>query len=137
MIPIVKSLAASDESLNIYEIQRVSRSCFSDTNEVTQMLSFLTSFGKVSETSEGWIKENKSDQKPSKPRRFYYLKDIYSILSELSEEKPLECGNLAEKIHIEAKLVLEYLEFLSIITNIGTVRKEGNNYPLSYRIRQY
>jgi hypothetical protein len=132
MIPIVKSLASTDESLNIYDIQRVSRSCVPDTAEVTEMLSFITSYGKIFETSKGWIRVNEYDEKPNKPRRFFYLKEIYNILSELSEEKPLNCGIIAEKTNINVERVLEYLDFLSAITKDGYVKLDSHNYPSSY-----
>ncbi|MHA1991083.1 MAG: hypothetical protein ACW981_08950 [Candidatus Hodarchaeales archaeon] len=132
MIPIVKSLASTDESLNIYDIQRVSRACVPDTTEVTEMLSFLTSYGKVFETSKGWIRTNENGKKPNRPRRFFYLKDIYNILSELSEENPLNCGIIAENTNINVEKVLEYLDFLSAITKAGYVKLDNNNYPSSY-----
>ncbi|OLS18681.1 MAG: hypothetical protein HeimC3_01180 [Candidatus Heimdallarchaeota archaeon LC_3] len=137
MISIVTSLASSNESLNIYDIQKSSLSCIPDTNEVLTMLSYLTSFGKISETTKGWIRIYENDEKPLRPKRFFYLKDIYNVLSELTEEKPLNSVRIAENIDIDVSQVREYLEFLVTITSTGNIKLENNGYPPSYYIEQF
>ena len=132
MIAITEFLNKAGESESeIYDIQDASRACYSDTTETMQMLEYLTSFGQVKETAQGWIRENKYEYTSRKMFRDFYLKDAVSILILLDENPKTAELISASSEKFNAKDVQEYLEFLTQITQFGYVKKVKSNWKLA------
>ena len=129
IVDFLKKKGFESES-EIYDIQDVSRACYSDTTEVVQMLEFITSLGQVKETPEGWIIENNQEYTSRKMFRDFYLKDIVKLVNELSTSpKILEDITFADS-KLKSNEIKEYLDFLSKITRYGFVKKVKNNWKL-------
>lgn len=111
MISIINKLTASKKSVTLYDIQSVSRACVPDTLEATEMLSYLTSFGKIIETPKGWIRVDEK-KTPEEPRRYYYIKEIVSVVKSISTSEPLTPHQLADNVGLQVTEIVQWLEQL-------------------------
>ena len=136
MISIINKLSTSEKSVTLYDIQSVSRACVPDTMEATDMLSYLTSFGKVIETPEGWIRVDEK-KSPKEPRRYYYIKEIVLVVKSISNDEPLTPHQLADKVGLQVAEVAQYLQFLKEITSVGQVIVDTNGYPYNYHLEPH
>ena len=136
MISIINELTSSKKSMTLYDIQGASGACVPDTMEAAEMLSYLTSLGKIIETPEGWLR---IDEKitPNEPRRYFYLKEIVLMIKSLSTTDPLIPHQLADKIGLTVSEVVQYLQFLKEITSTGHVTIDTKGYPYNYYLEPY
>ncbi len=132
MISIINYLHANNKSegIDIYNIMDASNACYPDTSEVVQMLSYLTSFGQVQNTNNGWICTNKQEFTSKILFRERYLNEIILIISNLSDQ-PTNVSNLNNITeNIDKDELEEYLSFLTKITAFGIVKKSSDGWKL-------
>ena len=132
MIPIVDFLHSQKNTTesSINDIQNASNACYPDTLEVVQMLAYLTTFGQVKETAEGWILSNKQEKPIKIMIRKRFLEDIEEILSQLSSN-PQKLSDLNKDLHkIKESEVEDYLRFLQTISSYGFVAKNSRGWKL-------
>ncbi|MFW9992180.1 MAG: hypothetical protein ACFFD4_09055 [Candidatus Odinarchaeota archaeon] len=126
---------AEEKPLSIFELQKSAGACYPDTSEVTQMLSYLTSFGKVTQNGDGrWLRTAEKDNKPKKPGRApRYLTEILEIIKVLAPDSPKSIDEVAKETGLETGMVEEFLPFLADITDRGHV-VEVTNPRKSYKL---
>ena len=132
MIPIVNFLHSqkSTTESSINDIQNASNACYPDTLEVVQMLAYLTTFGQVKETAEGWILINKQEKPVKIMIRKRFLEDIEEILNQLSSN-PQKLSDLTKDIDkMKESEVEEFLRFLQTISSHGFVAKNSEGWKL-------
>ena len=133
MNSIIKFLHSkgSDSISGVYDIQDASGACFSDTTEILEMLAYLTAFGQVQETDEGWIILARQELPDKILFRERYLTEIVSVLSNLTT-KPIRIDILTQNIaDIDKKEISELLHFAQEISEFGYVKKMSNGWKLN------
>jgi hypothetical protein len=129
MKAIVNAFANPDEKVSIYNLQKASRACFADTVEVTEMLSYLTSYGKVINKGLEWIRQGEVENKPAQPERMHFLTEIMALITTLTADTPKLTEEVAKSTNLNMEFVTEALLFLEAITTKGYIKEdlsEGN-----------
>ena len=130
MIPIINFLSshASNSQVDISDIMSASNACYPDTLEVVQMLSYLTSFGSVSNHGLGWTLEHGQPFTNRKTFREYFLNDVLKIISSLNAE-PKDISIVNELVQdIDKNELQSILAFLQTITSYGIVKKSEQGW---------
>jgi hypothetical protein len=103
---------------SVSDIQFESGYCYFDSTEVTDMLSYLTTFGKVKSTDKGWIREDTEQKAKYGTFRVHYLNDARDILESTTKE-PKTVEQIVEETKKTSEAVELYLSFLEKITKYG------------------
>jgi hypothetical protein len=119
---------------SIKDIRKIALSCGPDTREVVYMLSFILSYGKISQTDMGWVKTNELEEKPRKPWRFRFLKEIFDVILILNKN-PTSIQEISSETNLDEENVKESLSFLSSITNKGVIKIHGNFFKRKYELQ--
>ncbi|UCG89998.1 MAG: hypothetical protein JSU57_05925 [Candidatus Heimdallarchaeota archaeon] len=139
MLNIIEALE-SEESLSSLQIARVIRVCVPDAKEVTQMLQYMTSFGKIILDLDGkWkITLKKEASTPPLPTefRFKYIKTLAEIIKIL-HKRSQSVSELAQKTSHEIDDIQEALEFLALITGKGKVQLTKNDTPQQWSLKSW
>lgn len=136
MLSIIEALE-NEKSLSSLQIARAVKVCIPDAREVTQMLQYLTSFGKIISNQNGkWEVTLKGEDPapPSKEFRFKYIITLTEIIKILHRSNR-SASELAQKTSQEIDDIEEALEFLALITEKGQVHltKSGTSDQWSLR----
>ena len=127
---IIVDLVEQGEA-GIIEIRSNTGMCSFDSKEVSDMLAYLTGFGRVEARGEGWIIQKAGEEAVYERFRKAFLKDAVAILSQLSdEEKSVE--QLSEETSLSADRVDLYLPFLAEITRLGVISRCSTEYPMTW-----
>jgi len=119
---IIVDLLFDHDEIGIPEIARATGMCSFDSREVTDMLAYLTSFGRVEESTEGWT--------IVKFRKGSIFGDFREAFLE-SMEKILRCltpsaqtaKEIAQETQLHQDQVEEHLPFLAEITRLGVISR--------------
>ena len=133
---ILSTFVQPNREYSIREIRKFAQSCGPDTREVTSMLSYILSFGKVSQNESGWIRTNERPQKPNKPRRFQFLNEIFGVILSINNNSK-SIQEISSEINLDEKKILRYLLFLNKITDKGYLEKKGNFLIRKYVLKVY
>ena len=115
--------------VGLSEIRSNTGMCSFDSTEVSDMLAYLTGFGRVESKEDGWIITNLGEEAVYERIRKAFLKDAVAILSQLSDEvKPVE--QLVKETGLSADRVDLYLPFLAKITRLGVISRCSTDYPV-------
>ena len=127
---IIVDLIANGE-VNVSEIRSATGMCSFDSTEVSDMLAFLTSFGRVEAQGEGWVIHKAEEESTYQRFRKAFLMDAVAILTQLSDEE-----QSVEQVSKEAGLPEEkvelYLPFLVEITRLGVISRCSTGYPVTW-----
>ncbi|MFX0092702.1 MAG: hypothetical protein ACFFBD_13145 [Candidatus Hodarchaeota archaeon] len=123
----------SEGKLTATSIIKKVRICYLDSNEISNMLSYLTSFGWVKKTGKGWILENHDIKNKYGKFKRDLIKDCEEILNNLSKV-PKTANDLATKVNKSAETVKTLLSFLEEITSQGIVTQVDENFPPTWEL---
>lgn len=119
MIAIVNAFSSGDKAVDLTDLRQATGACYLDTKEVLLLLEYLTSFGKITQKDNKWIRETPEEViKINKPRKYHHLNEIAGIF-ELLGSGPKTLEELERETEIESKILDELLPFLSSITSAG------------------
>ena len=114
----------------INDIQNASNACYPDTLEIIGMLAYLTSFGQVKNSLDGWSISFGQNLLNKMAFREHFLKDIVKIIHSLSHDAK-NIHSLAENLEgLEEQMIKDNLEFLEKITAFGFIRKGSKGWEL-------
>jgi predicted transcriptional regulator len=136
MINILSTFEKSNKRYSIKDIRNIAQSCGPDTREVTHMLSYIVSFGKIIQTDNGWVRTNELEEKPKKPRRFRFLEEIFRIILILNK-KPKSIPEISSETNLSEEKVVNSLSFLNSITNKGFLITHDNFIRKKYELQLY
>jgi hypothetical protein len=136
MKAIVSAFSDREKPLSIRDIQKSSKACYFDTSEVTRMISYITSFGKVFTKEGKWIRVAEKEKKPSKPGRSHYLDELLKIISVLSIDSPKTEVEIVQETGLDIEKVKEVLPFLADITGRGYIIADGNRFAGTFKLLQ-
>lgn len=136
MIPIIEEFSKSRLELDILCIQTASKACVSDTYEVLQMIQYLTQFGKIERTKEGWTRSKQLKYSEPIPRRLSYLDALLKIIYSLSE-LPVTVIQISRNLRMDSDALLLCLNFLEKISSIGIINKIRRADQYKWYIKQY
>lgn len=131
MIKIVELV--SQEEVTAAPIQRATGMCHFDSTEVSDMLSYLTTFGRVKKIEEGWIIEKTELKAKYGSFRKNYLKDAEDILKTLTDT-PKSTEEIANEADKDIKMVELYLPFLEEITKYGLISRVQGKFRASWQL---
>ncbi|MFX0063325.1 MAG: hypothetical protein ACFFC7_14205 [Candidatus Hermodarchaeota archaeon] len=131
MLKIVELV--SQEEVTAAPIQRATGMCHFDSTEVSDMLSYLTTFGRVKKIEEGWIIEKTELKAKYGSFRKNYLKDAEDILKTLSDT-PKSSEEIASEADKDIKMVELYLPFLEEITKYGLISRVQGKFKASWHL---
>lgn len=126
MVTIIKTLEEG-KTLSSFNISRKIGSCIADSREVTRMLYYLTSFGKiVSNGNNEWkIVASKIDDDIKDNFRLRYIKDLITLIQHLDDSYK-SVNDLASELSQNEKEINDMLSLLSRITNKGQIKVDGS-----------
>jgi DNA-binding IclR family transcriptional regulator len=131
-MPKIINLLSVQEEIGVSEIARETGMCSFDSREVTDMLAFLTTFGRVEKTKDGWTILNVEKGSILGEFRKAFLESIEKILRQLSTASK-SISQLAQETQLPKELVEEYLPFLEEITRLGAIsRCSSASFPRSW-----
>lgn len=117
--------------VSVNEIRSSTGMCSFDSTEVSDMLSYLTSFGQVKLEKKGWtIQKPETDAVYDRIRKGF-LKDAMTILEQLSDTGK-SAAQLAQETGLSIDKVDSYLPFLAEITRLGIISRCSPAYPVSW-----
>ena len=122
MLSIINAFPENGDSIDLYDLQKASRACTSDTFEVTHMIAYLTHFGQISRNDKGWVRLHKKRFLQRDPRRKYYLNGLLVIINTLNS-KSQTIAEISKKTDFNKILVENYLIFLKKLTEKGIITK--------------
>ncbi len=127
-MPKMVDLIAEGE-VGVGAVRSATGMCGFDSTEVSDMLAYLTSFGRVETKENGWIILRAEEEAVYGRFRKAYLKAPIAILSNLSEEvKSVE--QLSQETGLSVETVDLYLPFLVEITRLGVISRCATEYPV-------
>jgi hypothetical protein len=127
---IIVDLLAEGE-VGISEIRSSTGLCSFDSTEVSDMLAYLTGFGRVEAKAEGWVIHSPDLKAVFERFRKAFLKDAVAILSQLSDEaKSIE--QLATETGLPSDKLDLYLPFLADISRLGVISRCSTEYPITW-----
>ena len=127
---IIVNLIANGE-VNVSEIRSATGMCSFDSTEVSDMLAFLTSFGRVEAQGDGWIIHRGSEKSTYQRFRKAFLKDAVAILTRLSEEEQ-SVDQISKETGVSEDKVELYLPFLAEITRLGVISRCATDYSVTW-----
>ncbi len=129
-MPIIVNLL-EDAEVSVREIASATGMCNVDSTEVSDMLAFLTTFGRVESTEQGWIIHKLEEKAQYERFRKAFLKDVITLLSKLSiNAKTVEL--LSQETNLSIQTVDSYLSFLKDITRLGVIGRCSTTYPTTW-----
>ncbi|MFX0170472.1 MAG: hypothetical protein ACFE9L_01000 [Candidatus Hodarchaeota archaeon] len=134
---IVNSLE-NHESLTSFQLSRKTGSCFADASEVTRMLYYLTSSGKVITNSkmEWKIIPCPEDLPKLTKFRIKYIQDLVTLIENLDGDfKSL--NDLVDDTPWDQDDVQEALIFLSLVTKKGYLYFEGDGHRQKWFLKKW
>ena len=136
MMSILDGFPEFDKKIDIYGLQRASNACFPDTYEVTYMIAYLTHFGQVENTKNGWIRTKERGFQNKVPRRKRFLEDLILIIKSLSSI-PQTTEEIGKKTGIKTSDLIKCLEFLEKLSERGKIIHQGENYQESWLLAKH
>ncbi|MFX0016452.1 MAG: hypothetical protein ACFFB2_14650 [Promethearchaeota archaeon] len=136
MLKIITTLE-KDSPLTSLQIAKSIGSCVSDAAEVTRMLHYITSFGKIEANSGGeWRIFRKKEYKGPPPKNYKenYGQNLEKIIHILTEEAQT-IEELMLKISLEKHDLTEDLSFLALITEKGYIHLQESSYPQQWSLK--
>jgi hypothetical protein len=119
----------ADGEVNVSKIRSGTGMCSFDSTEVSDMLAFLTSFGRVEAHGEGWIIEKAEEESTYGRFRKAFLKDVVAVLTQLyGVEQSVE--QISKETGLPNEKVERYLPFLAEITRLGVISRCSTEYPV-------
>lgn len=129
MISIITYLNKNKES-DIYNLMDASNACYPDTSEVVSMIAYLTAFGQIKESNDGWILTNKQEFTSKKQFRERYLQELVSILNNLTDKATTNSELEQILTPLTKAEIEEYLQFSQKLTAHGFVKKSPEGWKL-------
>ncbi|MFX1509222.1 MAG: hypothetical protein ACFFBR_02855 [Promethearchaeota archaeon] len=124
---IIVALLAEGE-VDLSEIRSSTGMCSFDSTEVSDMLAYLTGFGRVEAQDDGWVIHKTETKAVYERFRKAFLDDAVAILTNLSTKaKPIE--QLQQKTGLSAEKINLYLPFLADITRLGVIGRCSTEHP--------
>lgn len=121
----------TEGEVGVREIAAATGMCSMDSTEVTDMLVYLTTFGRVEFTDNGWTIDPMDEDAVYDRFRQRYLESTEVILTQLSEEaKSVE--QLSNETNLSKDTVEMYLPFLADITRLGVISRCSTTYPITW-----
>ncbi len=115
--------------VDVSAIRSATGLCSFDSTEVSDMLAYLTSFGRVEAEEGGWVLQNAEVEAVYERFRKSFLEAAVALLSKLAEK-----AKSSEQLSKETGLALEtvelYLPFLADITRLGVISRCSTEYPI-------
>jgi hypothetical protein len=137
MVTIIK-LLEEGKTLSSYKISRKTGSCLADAREVTRMLYYLTSFGKIisNGTGEWKILVSKKNDEIQKNFRLNYIKDLVTLIQHL-EDSYKSIDDLASELPKNEKEIRDMLSLLSRITHKGQIKVDGSGFNQNWSLEDW
>jgi len=129
-MPLIVDLIEEGET-SIGAIRSSTGMCSFDSTEVSDMLAYLTSFGRVRPNDDGWTIQKVDEEANYDRFRKAFLKDAAAILSQLSDE-PKSVNQLSQETGLPTELVDLYLPFLAEITRLGVISRCSLEHPVTW-----
>ncbi len=115
--------------VDVSAIRSATGLCSFDSTEVSDMLAYLTSFGRVEAEEGGWVLQKAEVEAVYERFRKSFLEAAVALLSKLAEK-----AKSSEQLSKETGLALEtvelYLPFLADITRLGVISRCSTEYPI-------
>lgn len=129
-MPTIVDLLAEGE-VGIKEIAAATGMCSFDSREVSDMLVYLSSFGRVEHSETGWSILPSDEDAVYERFRQYHVKELNLIFSKLSASTKT-VAQLSEETDLSEDTVDLYLPFLAKITRLGVISRCSTTYPVSW-----
>ncbi|MFX1318789.1 MAG: hypothetical protein ACFE9D_03400 [Promethearchaeota archaeon] len=117
--------------VDVSAIRSATGMCSFDSTEVLDMLTYLTSFGRVEAEEGGWLLQKTEEEAAYERFRKSFLEAAVAILSKLTE-KAKSVEQLSKETGLKLETVEVYLPFLADITRLGVISRCSNEYPLTW-----
>ncbi|MFX0078196.1 MAG: hypothetical protein ACFE8O_03065 [Candidatus Hermodarchaeota archaeon] len=127
---MIVDLIAEGET-GVRQIAAATGLCSFDSTEVSDMLAYLTTFGRVEYTNGGWVIHSEDNEAVYERFRKRYLKTVEKILEKLSTyAKTIE--QLSKETGLSVETVDLFLPFLADITRLGVISRCSTEWPITW-----
>ena len=123
----------SKEKIPVMSIQRATGMCYFDSTEASDMLAYLSTYGQVQETEEGWKRISTNKKAKYDRIRKKFLEDAEAILNGLTET-PKTVEQISEEIKKSKETIELYLPFLRDITQFGVITRGPEQYQRTWHL---
>jgi hypothetical protein len=124
MVAIIE-LMKNNKNVRLGQVREVSGACTPDALETLDMMQFLTVQGQVIKVDNKWKFTPRTHGRISEPKRISYLSTFLDLINIL-EKDDRDFTDLQQLNIVPPSDLEEYLQFLSILTAQGIVRKKVN-----------
>jgi len=105
--------------------------CSFDSTEATDMLAYLSTFGRVEHTDEGWVIHPEDDESVYERFRTRYIETAESILKQLSTEAKT-VSELSKETNLSNETIDLFLPFLAEISILGVISRCSTDWPITW-----
>lgn len=121
----------AERETGVRQIAAATGMCSFDSTEVSDMLAFLTTFGRVEHTSDGWVIHPEDEESVYDRFRQRHLKPAEAILGKLSAEAKT-VNDLSQETNLSKETVNLFLPFLADITRRGVISRCSTDWPITW-----
>ena len=121
----------TEGEIGVRQIAAVTGMCSFDSTEVADMLAYLSTFGRVELTDDGWIIHREEHESVHERFRTRHIETAEAILKQLSTEAKT-VSELSKETNLSKETIELFLPFLADISRLGVISRCSKNWPISW-----
>ena len=127
---MIVDLIAEGE-IGVRQIAAATGMCSFDSTEAADMLAYLTTFGRVEHTEDGWVIHPEEDESMYERFRTRYIETAEAILKKLSTETKT-ISELSKETNLSKETIELFLPFLADISRLGVISRCSTDWPITW-----
>jgi DNA-binding IclR family transcriptional regulator len=127
---MIVDLIAEGE-IGVRQIAAMTGMCSFDSTEVADMLAYLTTFGRVEHTDDGWVIHPEADESEYARFRTRNIETAKAILEKLSIEAKT-VSELSKETNLSNETIELFLPFLAEISRLGVISRCYTDWPITW-----
>ena len=121
----------TEGEIGVRQIAAATGMCSFDSTEVVDMLAYLSTYGRVEHTDDGWVIHPEDDESVYERFRTRYIETAKAILEKLSTE-PKTVIELSKETNLSEEMVDLFLPFLAEISRLGVITRCSTEWPITW-----
>ena len=127
---MIVDLIAEGE-IGVRQIAALTGMCSFDSTEVADMLAYLSTFGSVEHTDDGWVIHPEDDESVYERFRTRHIETAEAILKQLSTEAKT-VAELTKETNLSNETIELFLPFLAEISRLGVISRCSTDWPITW-----
>lgn len=117
--------------IGVRQIAAATGMCSFDSTEVADMLAYLTTFGRVEHSEDGWVIHPEDDESEYERFRNRHIETAEAVLKQLSTEAKT-LSELSKGTNLSNETIELFLPFLAEISRLGVISRCSTDWPITW-----